>query len=63
MNDNLKDDLQHIRKMMEQSSRFISLSGLSGVVAGVVALTGAGIAYWIFRQHHIDYFGGYRKYE
>ena len=31
---------------MERSSRFISLSGLSGVGAGVVALAGAGVAHW-----------------
>lgn len=31
--------------MMEQSSRFISLSGLSGVAAGVIALMGAGAVY------------------
>lgn len=38
-------DLQHIKKMMERSSRFISLSGLSGVSAGICALVGAFIAY------------------
>jgi hypothetical protein len=32
--------------MMERSSRFISLSGLSGIFAGVFALLGAGAAYW-----------------
>ena len=37
-------DLQHIKKMMERSSRFISLSGLSGVSAGVCALIGAWFA-------------------
>jgi hypothetical protein len=37
-------DLQHIKKMMEQSSRFISLSGLSGIAAGVCALAGAWFA-------------------
>jgi lysylphosphatidylglycerol synthetase-like protein (DUF2156 family) len=37
--------IQDIRKMMEQSSRFISLSGLSGVVAGCWALLGATVAY------------------
>jgi magnesium-transporting ATPase (P-type) len=31
-------DLQHIKKMMEQSSRFVSLSGLSGIAAGMCAL-------------------------
>lgn len=38
------DDLQHIKKMMERSSRFISLSGLSGIAAGVCALAGAWFA-------------------
>lgn len=33
---------------MERSSRFISLSGLSGVFAGVFALIGAGVAFWYF---------------
>lgn len=35
------DDLQHIKKIMERSSRFISLSGLSGIAAGICALVGA----------------------
>lgn len=38
-------DLTEIRSMMERSSRFISLSGLSGVFAGMFALVGAYIAY------------------
>ncbi len=38
-------DLQHIKKMMERSSRFISLSGLSGISAGVFALAGAWLAH------------------
>ncbi|MCW3102025.1 MAG: hypothetical protein JWO09_465 [Bacteroidetes bacterium] len=37
--------LSDIRSMMERSSRFISLSGLSGVFAGVFALIGAYLAY------------------
>jgi hypothetical protein len=36
--------LSEIRSMMERSSRFISLSGLSGVFAGVFALIGAFLA-------------------
>jgi hypothetical protein len=36
--------IQDIRKMMEKSSRFISLSGWSGVSAGLAALTGAFLA-------------------
>jgi hypothetical protein len=32
------DTLHEIRNLMERSSRFISLSGLSGVFAGIYAL-------------------------
>lgn len=40
--------LQDIRQMMQRSSRFLSLSGLSGIAAGFWALTGAYFAYtWI----------------
>jgi hypothetical protein len=35
------DTLQDIKHMMERSSRFISLSGLSGIGAGICALGGA----------------------
>jgi hypothetical protein len=45
------EDLQHIKKMMERSSRFISLSGLSGISAGLCALIGAWVAYpYVFGQ-------------
>ncbi len=41
--------LQDIRRLMQRSSRFISLSGLSGIAAGVWALIGAYFAYdWIY---------------
>ena len=42
--DHSLQELQHIKKMMERSSRFISLSGLSGIAAGVCALFGAWFA-------------------
>lgn len=46
------DALQDIRKMMQRSSRFISLSGLSGIAAGFWALIGAWIAYhWIYEYY------------
>jgi hypothetical protein len=48
------ETLQDIKKMMERSSRFISLSGLSGVAAGICALFGAWFAYPYvsgFRHH------------
>jgi hypothetical protein len=38
-------DLREIRSLMERSSRFIGLSGLSGVAAGLCALVGAAVAY------------------
>jgi hypothetical protein len=38
-------DLREIKEIMSRSSRFISLSGLSGVSAGVFALIGAYVAY------------------
>lgn len=38
------DTLEDIKQMMERSSRFISLSGLSGVSAGFCALAGAWFA-------------------
>jgi len=42
------ENLSEIRNLMERSSRFISLSGLSGIFAGTIALIGAGIAIWYF---------------
>lgn len=39
------DAIADIRSMMERSSRFISLSGLSGISAGITALLGAVLAY------------------
>jgi hypothetical protein len=40
-------DLASIRDIMERSAKFISLSGLSGVLAGIYALAGAAAAYFI----------------
>jgi hypothetical protein len=42
------EHLSEIRSLMERSSRFISLSGLSGVAAGVFALIGATAVYIYF---------------
>ncbi len=46
--------IHDIKRMMERSSRFISLSGLSGISAGVCALIGAWFAH--------PYVFGYRDY-
>jgi hypothetical protein len=48
----IQDDLASIRSLMERSSKFISLSGLSGILAGVYALIGA-IADYNFLQQGI----------
>ncbi len=42
------EHLSEIRSLMERSSRFISLSGLSGIAAGVFALIGAAAVYVYF---------------
>ncbi|MFT3826862.1 MAG: hypothetical protein QM731_23260 [Chitinophagaceae bacterium] len=44
--------LKDIKRMMERSSRFISLSGWSGISAGICALGGAWAAH--YRLHHYD---------
>jgi len=48
------NDLSEIRKIMSRSSRFISLSGLSGVSTGLIALVGALLARELVFKHH-DY--------
>lgn len=40
------EDLKIIREMMEKSTKFLSLSGLSGVIAGFAAIAGAAFAYF-----------------
>ncbi len=39
------ETLQEIRNLMERNSRFIGLSGWSGIAAGICALVGATLAY------------------
>ena len=56
MNQKHQEDLSHIRSMMERSSMFISLSGLSGVFAGISAIVGAGFALNILDNNGINYF-------
>lgn len=53
-------DIASIRTMMERSAKFISLSGLSGVLAGIYALAGAVAAYFII-HYPVSPFG-YRIY-
>ncbi|RFS15227.1 hypothetical protein [Emticicia sp. C21] len=50
MNEHL-EQLKEIRSMMERSSKFLSLSGLSGISAGICALAGAWYAH---QKIHVD---------
>lgn len=44
-------DIAEIRSMMERSSKFLSLSGWAGIMAGIYALAGAWIAYSVYSFH------------
>jgi len=51
------EDLRDIKQMMNRSSRFISLSGLSGITAGILAILGAYLAYQTIYadQNYLEY--------
>lgn len=49
------EDIKEIRNLMERSTRFLSLSGFSGIFAGIFALIGAIFAWWYLNQ--INEFG------
>ena len=48
-------EIKDIRRIMERSSRFISLSGLSGIAAGLCALAGAVIGNNILENYYGNY--------
>ena len=50
-NEDYLKDISEIKNLMNKSSRFISLSGLSGILAGIYALIGAAVAYWLVINH------------
>ncbi|MDP9229051.1 MAG: hypothetical protein M3O67_00095 [Bacteroidota bacterium] len=49
------ETLQDIKRIMERSSRFLSLSGLSGIAAGICALAGSFFAYNRIMQYYNQY--------
>ncbi|MBF9251943.1 hypothetical protein I2I11_01425 [Pontibacter sp. 172403-2] len=51
--------LHEIRNIMDRSSRFISLSGLSGISAGLTALAGSAVVIWYLGEHNIAWRGNY----
>lgn len=44
-------DISEIKNLMNKSSRFISLSGLSGILAGIYALIGAAVTYYLVNSY------------
>lgn len=57
------DQLRDIHRLMERTSKFIGLSGLSGVGAGVFALLGAVVAYLYLRASNTNAYGSGLSYE
>lgn len=45
------EDLKAIREMMEKSTKFLSLSGMSGIIAGITAIAGAAFAYFYLLEN------------
>lgn len=50
MNQDYLKDIQDIKTIMSERTRFLSLSGLSGILSGTYALIGAYIAYKMVRS-------------
>jgi hypothetical protein len=47
-------DIAAIRTMMERSSKFLSLSGWAGILAGIYAIVGAYISYVFFKFNPVE---------
>lgn len=47
-------DISEIRSLMEQNTKFLSLSGLSGISAGICGLSGA-LAVYLYLGQSLDY--------
>lgn len=50
MKEKYLEDIKEIKEIMNRSTRFISLSGLSGVSTGLIALAGVAVAYLMVFQ-------------
>lgn len=53
--ENYLRDIQDIRKMMDRSTQFLSLSGLAGIMAGIYALLGAYAAKQVYDMNYGNY--------
>jgi hypothetical protein len=52
---NYLEDLNEIKSIMNRSTQFLSLSGLSGIFAGIYALIGAAIVKYVIVINRINY--------
>ena len=59
--DKTAEDLSQIRNLMERSSQFLSLSGLSGVFAGIYALVATWFVYNNFSERVLKDVYGYSE--
>jgi MFS family permease len=55
------ENLNEIKQIMDRSTRFLSLSGLSGIMAGVSALVGAVLGYFVL--YSSNYTSGIRYFD
>lgn len=62
MRQDQKEDIRAIREMMEKSSKFLSISGLAVIVAGVTAIIGAAYAYFYILKDAVRGYAGVEVY-
>lgn len=55
MNEDYLKDLSEIKKMMQNSTKFLSLSGISGIIVGIYALIGAYCTHLLIERHDYAY--------
>lgn len=53
----LQSEVNHIRALMDRSTKFIPLSGLSGIMAGIYVFSGAGLIWMLLQQQGISLIG------
>lgn len=63
MSQNPNEQLNEIRSLMERSTRFMSLSGWTGIMAGIYSLIGAVAAYYIIFIHNSSFENERKLYE
>lgn len=47
-------DISEIKKIMNKSTRFLSLSGLTGILVGIYALIGAYLAFYTIKNYFVN---------